>query len=144
VTADEFVREYERLVAGHKTSGANIGCVEVKDCTFCIDCVFCERCERCKRSSYATGCVDSIDLTQCQDCVRCAQTRFSERCVDCLDSSYLAYCIACSKCEYCFGCVGLSQKEFHILNQKVSRSEYFRRLKELKALLGALPVRHRA
>jgi hypothetical protein len=28
-------------------------------------------------------------------------------------------------CTYCLGCVGLSHKDFHILNQPYDRSTYF-------------------
>lgn len=28
-------------------------------------------------------------------------------------------------CTYCFGCVGLSNKDFHILNEPYARREYF-------------------
>jgi len=31
-----------------------------------------------------------------------------------------------SDCSYCFGCVGLSGKDFHILNERYDRAEYFR------------------
>jgi hypothetical protein len=30
-----------------------------------------------------------------------------------------------SNCVYCFGCVGLSGREFHILNKPYSRKDYF-------------------
>jgi hypothetical protein len=44
--------------------------------------------------------------------------------------------VALTNCTYCFGCVGLSGKDFHILNEPYGRSEYFsiaRRLeRELK------------
>jgi hypothetical protein len=35
-------------------------------------------------------------------------------------------CRDCTECNYCFGCVGLSRKDFHILNEKYSRADYFR------------------
>jgi hypothetical protein len=34
-------------------------------------------------------------------------------------------------CTYCLGCVGLSRKDFHILNQPYDRSTYFQLSREL-------------
>lgn len=39
--------------------------------------------------------------------------------------SYLVRCAAMAQCTYCFGCVGLSHKDYHILNQPYDRSAYF-------------------
>jgi hypothetical protein len=36
-----------------------------------------------------------------------------------------------SDCTYCLGCVGLSHKDFHILNQPYDRSTYFQLSREL-------------
>jgi hypothetical protein len=41
-------------------------------------------------------------------------------------------CKDMSECNYCFGCVGLSRKDFHILNVKYSRSDYFKLVNQLK------------
>jgi hypothetical protein len=43
---------------------------------------------------------------------------------------------ACSECSYCFGCVGLAKKDFHVLNVKYTRSEYFRIVRALEEELG--------
>jgi hypothetical protein len=32
---------------------------------------------------------------------------------------------ACVGCAYCFGCVGLSRRDFHILNEPYDRATYF-------------------
>ena len=39
-------------------------------------------------------------------------------------------------CNYCFGCVGLSKKDFHILNVPFPRTEYFKQVKRLREALG--------
>ena len=41
-----------------------------------------------------------------------------------------------SDCTYCFGCVGLTKKDFYILNVGFSRQEYFELTKRLKKELG--------
>ena len=33
--------------------------------------------------------------------------------------------ISLSNCSYCFGCVGLTGRDFHILNERYERREYF-------------------
>ena len=45
-------------------------------------------------------------------------------------------CTDCTSCTYCFGCVGLSKKDFHILNVGFSRQEYFELTKRLKKELN--------
>jgi hypothetical protein len=34
-------------------------------------------------------------------------------------------CASLSGCQYCFGCVGLSGKDFHVLNEPYDRKTYF-------------------
>jgi uncharacterized metal-binding protein len=71
-----------------------------------------------------------VDCVGCHDCAYCVRTENGTR------SNYLVLSRNCSECSYCFGCVGLSKKDFHILNVKHSRSEYFRIVKSLQAELG--------
>lgn len=44
-------------------------------------------------------------------------------------------CASMTECTYCFGCVGLSHKDFYILNQPYDRSTYFQITRELTAQL---------
>jgi hypothetical protein len=66
----------------------------------------------------------------CQHCVE------SERCVA---SAYLVQSIGCTRCTYLFGCVGLSERDFCILNEPYDRASYFalasRLAKELRVVL---------
>ena len=55
---------------------------------------------------------------------------------NCHNSAYLIHCVGCTDCNYCVGCVGLHKADFHILNVKYSRSEFFAILKKLKRELG--------
>ena len=75
-------------------------------------------------------------LTHCKACRRCHSSAYCQECTACSDSNYLVHCTDCFECDYCFGCVGLSKKEFHILNKKYSRGDYFRIVGELKKQLG--------
>ena len=41
-----------------------------------------------------------------------------------------------SDCTYCFGCVGLSKKDFYVLNVPFTRQEFFEVTKRLRKELG--------
>jgi hypothetical protein len=138
ITKEEFFSEYQKLVAAHleTAAGVNWGCVECVACTACTDCVFCKGCVRCYRSRYSIDCAESQLLTHCQECRDCRSLAYCQRCHGCGDSNYLVSCSFCFECDYCFGCVGLVKKDFHILNRKYSRSDYFREVARLRKELG--------
>jgi hypothetical protein len=54
----------------------------------------------------------------------------------CTGSAYLVLCRNLSDCTYCFGCVGISKKDFHILNVPFPRTEYFKIVGRLRKELG--------
>ena len=64
----------------------------------------CVGCQLCNNSSH---CVDSKSLHACAYCVQ------SENCTN---SAYVTLSRNLSDCTYCFGCVGLTKKDFYILN----------------------------
>lgn len=138
--AEAFRAEYARLRAAYAEGKDNTGCVECKECVRCSDCVFCEKCVRCYRSRYSVGCSESLLLTHCHGCRECRALAYCQECDHCADSNYLVACSYCYECDYCFGCVGLVKQDFHILNKKYSRSEYFRQVAKLRAGLGLPPT----
>ncbi|MGB1698310.1 MAG: hypothetical protein ACPHRO_00040 [Nannocystaceae bacterium] len=119
-----------------------------------FDCVGCEGCRRCR---FCAACRDCDDCTYCEECVECVSCTHGVRSVECSDSShlrdcrgcedsrYLALCVDCVSCTYCLGCIGLEGKEFHVLNEPVSRSQYFKLAKavsleiEVRTHLGWRP-----
>ena len=121
----EFESELRRLLQSYEQQTENERCIECagsercKDSTFCksskalVRCHYCVDSQRCVDS---THCRASRDLMACNHCIAC------ERCAQ---SSYLVKSIDCTGCTYCFGCVGLSKKDFHILNRPYDRSTYF-------------------
>ena len=136
LSARSFESRLRELVAGLGRERGNDSCVE---------------CERCTACAHSTFCRDSERLVRCHFCVRCALCTDSshcrgskgliacQHCIDsegCSSSSYLVRCVSLTGCSYCFGCVGLLKKEFHILNQKYSRGDYFRIVAELKKQFG--------
>ena len=134
-TPEEFLASYRALQEAFAATPSNPGGFELSACVACSECVYCSGCERCHNCRYAVDCGDSYQLTHCAECRRCYSLGFSYRCVDCSNSNFLLFCSACSACDYCIGCIGLHMKDFHILNTKVSRSEYFRFAAALKEML---------
>ncbi len=133
MTPQEFEAEFRRLLAASDGEVDNTGCVSCTDCERCVESTFCVRskgllrCHYCvdsERLSASTHCRSSKDLHGCTHC------EASERCSK---SSYLVRSVDCSNCTYCFGCVGLTGKDFHILNQPYPRGEYFALTAKLSA-----------
>ena len=123
--ARRFEARYRELVAELGRQRENLGCVECEGCHGCSESTFCKESERLVRCHFCVrcqGCTDSAhcrasrSLIGCQHCVECE---------NCSLSSYLVRGVGLSGCTYCFGCVGLSNKDFHILNEPYSRRDYF-------------------
>jgi hypothetical protein len=129
----EFQAELQRL---RRESGAgqdNAGSFQSTGCEGCLRCMFCTGCRNCYR---CTHCRDCEALTISSHCLRCTSCHECSHCEDseaCTGSAYLVHCFNCNDCTYCYGCVGLSKKEFHILNVPYSRTEYFKIVKQLSA-----------
>lgn len=120
--------------AEHNTE--NIGCVACVQCERCVGSTFCSdskglvRCHYCTSSARLTDCThcrSSSDLLACNHCIA------SERCAR---SSYVVKSFDCEGCTYCFGCVGLSKKDFHILNRPYDKATYFALTAQLMRELG--------
>jgi hypothetical protein len=86
--------------------------------SYCVDCHGCTESSHCARSRDLHGCM------HCSDSERCRS------------SAYLVRSVDCSGCTYCYGCVGLTRKDFHILNEPYDRSTYFDMVKKLDRALG--------
>lgn len=136
MTKSEFEAELRRLFQAFEGRTENERCVECVGCERCVDSTFCRgskalvRCNYCVDSQRCTDCGHcraSRDLIGCNHCVACDR---------CARSSYLTKCVDCSGCTYCFGCVGLSGKDFHILNKPYDRSTYFALTSKLARELG--------
>lgn len=126
MTPADFEAAFQELLAEHRgRSQTNQGSIECVDCEQCFECTFCRSssglvrchyCHECTRCFNCTHCRDSSELLGCNHCVGS---------VRCTQSSYLALCVDCTDSSYCFGCVGLSKRDFHILNEPYERRDYF-------------------
>jgi hypothetical protein len=132
----EFEAELQRLLRAYASEEENPGSMRCEGCRRCVSCMFCTDCEECYRCTHSKGCRSSTHLTHCTDCTGCHDCAYCVSSENCTRSNYLVLCRSCSECSYCFGCVGLAKQDFHILNVKYGRSEYFRIVKALRAELG--------
>jgi len=132
----EFEAELQRLLRAYASDEENPGSVQCVDCRRSVSCMFCTDCEECYRCTHCRGCKSSTHLTQCTGCTGCHDCAYCTSSENCTRSNYLVLSRACSECSYCFGCVGLAKQDFHVLNVKYTRSEYFRIVKSLEKELG--------
>jgi hypothetical protein len=132
----EFEAELQRLLRAYASDAENPGSIQCKRCRRSVSCMFCTDCEECYRCTHSKGCKASTHLTHCTDCTGCHDCAYCVSSENCTRSNYLVLCRSCSECSYCFGCVGLTKQDFHVLNVKYTRSEYFRIVRALEEELG--------
>jgi len=131
----EFKGRLDDLVRAFERDPANVKSHALEDCERCASCVFCEGCARCYKCSYCKKCEGSTNLTHCIGCTACHNLANSVECAGCTSSAFIVLSRDLTECNYCFGCVGLSRKDFHILNEKYDRSAYFKLVADLSAAL---------
>jgi hypothetical protein len=135
-----FERRYRELLGGLHGPAENTGCVECVGCRGCQDSTFCRDSENLSRCHYCVRCALCTDSSHCRGSralVACTHAVDSESSVR---SSYIVRSISVTDCTYLFGCVGISRKDFHILNEPYERAAYFdtsRRLMRELGLAGA-------
>jgi hypothetical protein len=131
----DFESEYQELLRSFSSDDNNPGSYQCEGCKRCASCMFCKTCTGCYRCTHCSGCEECSNCTACVDCESCHSCQHTVKSRLCTGSAYLVMCQNCSDCTYCFGCVGLSRKDFHVLNRPYSRAEYFALVKQLKAEL---------
>lgn len=132
----DFERALTELLRSHQREKENPGSYGCEKCERCYHCMFTTGSKDCFFCTYCHDCEGCSRCTQCETCQNCSNSSYCVSSSNCSDSSYLIQCQDCSACVFCFGCVGLVKKEFHILNQKFSRDQYFKIVAELKKSFG--------
>ncbi|KKU78856.1 MAG: hypothetical protein UY05_C0046G0001 [Candidatus Peregrinibacteria bacterium GW2011_GWA2_47_7] len=106
----------------------------------CFNCFNIHESEDCMYMQDCWRTVDSLDMTFSDGSTLCYDSfSIGLGSYNCNFSNYirssrdLEYCELCFNCKDCFGCIGLKDKQYHILNQPLSREEYFAKVAELKA-----------
>jgi len=132
----QFLDSYARLQKAFATNDANPGSYQCVDSRRCASCMFCRSCEGCYRCTHCVSCVECSNSVHCTECHGCHGCTHCVRSRLCTGSAYLTLCENLSDCTYCFGCVGLTKKDFHILNEPYDRKTWFEVVRRLKAELG--------
>ena len=128
----EFEKAFQELKAGYQDAADNPQGFELKDCRHCSICMFCVGCDSCYRCTHCIGCEQCSNCTHCSECDDCHQSAYCTRSRLCVGSKYLEHCESCAECSFCFACVGLSKKDFYILNQKYDKKTYFALVAKLR------------
>ena len=132
----EFLESLGKLTSEFATDAENpgsyacVGCERCANCMFCKECDGCYQCTHCTRCALCNSCSHCVESKNCHACAYCVQSE------NCSNSAYVVLSQNLSDCNYCFGCVGLSKKDFHILNVPFGRQEFFKIFNRLKKELG--------
>lgn len=128
-----------RQLADDRLAEANLACLACERCERCRECTFCVDSRGLARCHYCTGCHECVDCSHCAQCRGCSTSQHCVASDNCVGSAYLVRSTGCTGCTYCFGCVGLSRRDFWILNEPYDRATYFaitsRLARELRIVL---------
>ncbi|PIR53472.1 hypothetical protein COU76_00980 [Candidatus Peregrinibacteria bacterium CG10_big_fil_rev_8_21_14_0_10_49_10] len=123
------------ITVSNENSGFTTGTAYCKNCylinssEYCEDCYYGKLLQKCKDSVDCSYLYDSELCYECFSCYEsynCTFVAFSQNCNDCLFSSNL------QSCKNCCLCTNLIQKEYHFLNEPLSKEEYRKRLMEFR------------
>lgn len=131
LTGREFERRYDALLAERAGGRDNQRCIECVECHGCTGSTFCRASEALIYCHYCVDCAHSVDSSHCRGCrglSNCHHCTDTENSIGC---SYVARSTGLRDCTYCFGCVGLERADYHILNERYDRAEYFRVIRRL-------------
>jgi len=138
---DALVAHLEGLVGEFRAAQRQVRALDdnfrCEACEGCRRCRFCTACARCDDCTYCERCDNCARCTRCRACVGCRDSTQLERCDACERSQHLVLCLACVDCSHCIACVGLSGEEFCVLNQRLSRQDFFKVAAALRAHLDA-------
>lgn len=104
-------------------------CYLINSSEYCEDCYYGKLLQKCKNSCDCSYLYDSELCYQCfsvYNSYNCTYLAFGQNCQDCHFSSNL------QSCKNCCLCTNLSRKEYHFLNEPLSKEEYAKRLKEFQ------------
>jgi hypothetical protein len=123
--ASEFEAQFRELGRAYAAVRDNQGCFDCVGCERCTSSTFCRDSKNLVRCHYCVQCSDCTDSSHGRRCTGCLACHHCVSCERCTQGAYLVRCVGLMACSYCFGCVGLSNKDFHILNQPHDRKTYY-------------------
>ncbi|MES2023072.1 MAG: hypothetical protein V4439_00105 [Patescibacteria group bacterium] len=104
-----------------------------KNCYLVFNTTSPEDCMYSNGVNFSRDCVDVSHVSKAEGCYQsfwlsgCFKTHYSSQCAE---SSDLWFCKDCQGCMSCFGCVDLVNKNYYFFNQKCSKEEYEKKVKE--------------
>ncbi len=107
--------------------GGSKNCFLVNSSDFCEDCLYGKLLQHCTSTVDTSFAYKSELLYECfsvEKCYDCKWVYYSQGCHDCW------FCDDCRGCHHCFLCTNLVQKEYHFMNEKLSREEYEKRVSD--------------
>lgn len=123
------------ITVSNQNSGFTTGTGFCKNCylinssEYCEDCYYGKLLQSSKDSvdcSYLYNSELCYECFSCYDSYNCQYVSFSQNCTDCMFSSNL------KSCTNCCLCTNLTQKEYHFLNEPLSKEEYEKRLADFR------------
>lgn len=101
--------------------------VDSKNCYMCISCLGSEDLYYSYQTNSSRDCVDCSLCTRCElcyECLYCVQLFQSGFCQNCENGENLWFCQDSKNCKNCIGCKNLLNKEYHVFNQPVTKTEF--------------------
>ena len=123
---------------GNENSGFTTGTGYCKNCylinssEYCEDCYYGKLLQRCKNSVDCSYLYDSdlcYESFSCTKCYGCQWVSYSQNSQECFFSSNLR------GCRNCCLCTNLDHKEYHFMNQPLSKEEYLKRVETFRGSL---------
>ncbi len=74
---------------------------------------------------------------ECLNCNECYNVYYSQDCTNCRDCRF---CSSCIGCQDCFGCTNLTGQQYCIFNEKLEKSVYDSRVRELRIAHDNYPI----
>lgn len=93
----------------------------------CEKLLYCYRSIKLRDSVNCFFCSNSELLFECSNCHKSYNLKFSQNCESCVDSGFL---FDCKGCNDCFLSWNLRNKRYYFLNQKLTKEEYSKKIKE--------------
>ncbi|MEL6341319.1 MAG: caib/baif family protein [Myxococcota bacterium] len=132
----EFLSEFKRLERDFQDESPSFGSINSSNLVASAHCMFSENLENCFRCTHCRSLTDCTGMAHSAGCHACHASAYLRECTHCFQCNYLVNSHYCTGCNYCFGCFGLAKKDFHILNVRYGRDEYFKITDRLRRELG--------
>ena len=113
--------EYNNFTVESRNSYGNVRLASCEDVYHCYLTFYCERMFDCYNSGHSQDCYECIDSTNCNNCFFCQLCKNSSNCM---------YCYDMIGCHDCFGCIKLRNAQYHFFNEKLTKEEYEKKVKE--------------